>query len=434
VTLAAGHTSAQFTITTKTSSTVKPARLIVVSLAPSPANYTVGPVNSATVTIAGTSGNAAIPVVNIRAGALRNPAGQPAVFTVGIDRALSDELQVNLSYSGNAVQGVDYNPASGLIVIPPGQTSVPVQVPTLDSGIVQNDPALFVTVDPGPGYAVGDPATAGVIIVSETLPKLSIIGGPSAVGQGGGAVFTVVADQAPVKDISVQYTVTGTAKQGQDLEPVTGTVILPAGATTATIPILTLNTNVFFLPTDMIAATYPTRLGEVLVKEGELAPAGTPLFTLTETTVEVTLSASAADRTKLKVGQVVTVQVQGGDASAPGVITELDDTPTTDKETKQQTYKGKVQVRGDLGAADGTPVTIKVVVQERLGALTVPIAAVKQNGSGDDVVRIIDLDNGGKVKEVKVTTGLSEGSYIEIKSGLNAQQVVVVEVDESSKG
>ena len=433
VTLPAGQKTAKFTITTKTSSTVKPARLIVVSLAPSAA-YKVGPVNSATVTIAGTSGNAAIPVVTIRAGALRNPAGQPAVFTIGIDRALSDELQVNVSYSGNAVRGIDYNPAGGLIVIPPGQTSVPVQVPTLDSGIVQNDPALFVTVEPGSGYAVGDPATAGVVIVSETLPKLSIIGGPAAVGQGGGAVFTVVADQAPVKDISVQYTVTGTAKQGQDLEPVTGTVILPVGETTVTIPILTLNTNVFFLPTDMIASTYPTRLGEVLVKEGELAPAGTPLFTLTETTVEVTLSASAADRTKLKVGQVVTVQVQGADASAPGVITELDDTPTTDKETKQQTYKGKVQVRGDLGAADGTPVTIKVVVQERLGALTVPIAAVKQNGSGEDVVRVIDLDNGGKVHEVKVTTGLSEGSYIEIKSGLDAKQVVVVEVDDSGNG
>ena len=73
-------------------------------------------------------------------------------------------------------------------------------------------------------------------------------------------------------------------------------------------------------------------------------------------------------------------------------------------------------------------------MQERLGALTVPIAAVKQNGSGDDVVRVIDLDHGGQVHEVKVTTGLSEGSYIEVKSGLNAKQVVVVEVDQSGKG
>ena len=54
-------------------------------------------------------------------------------------------------------------------------------------------------------------------------------------------------------------------------------------------------------------------------------------------------------------------------------------------------YEGKIQV-GDLGAADGAAVTIKVIVQEEPNAITVPIAAVKQNGSGHDVVRVIDLD------------------------------------------
>jgi multidrug efflux pump subunit AcrA (membrane-fusion protein) len=89
-------------------------------------------------------------------------------------------------------------------------------------------------------------------------------------------------------------------------------------------------------------------------------------------------------------------------------------------------------VKGTLGAADGAPVTIDVVLQERHNALTVPIAAVKQNGDGADVVRVIDLAHGGKVREVIVKTGLSEGSYIEIRSGLNAQQIVVVEIDQTS--
>ena len=73
----------------------------------------------------------------------------------------------------------------------------------------------------------------------------------------------------------MQYTVTGTAQPGKDFEPVTGTVLLPAGADDRRpIPILTLNTNVFFLPTDMIAGTWPTRVGQVFVKEGDIAPAG----------------------------------------------------------------------------------------------------------------------------------------------------------------
>ena len=51
-----------------------------------------------------------------------------------------------------------------------------------------------------------------------------------------------------------------------------------------------------------------------------------------------------------------------------------------------------------------------MVIQEKADVLTVPIAAVKQNGEGEDVVRVIDLDHGGKVTEVPVTTGLTEGS------------------------
>jgi multidrug efflux pump subunit AcrA (membrane-fusion protein) len=81
-----------------------------------------------------------------------------------------------------------------------------------------------------------------------------------------------------------------------------------------------------------------------------------------------------------------------------------------------------------------TPGQYQVITQERLGALTVPIAAVKQDGEGKDVVRVIDLDNGGRVREVQVTTGLTEGSYIEIKSGLKQRDVVVVQLDQNSSG
>jgi hypothetical protein len=388
-------------------------------------------VSTATVTIAATSGNAAIPVVTIRAASLRVPAGQPAQFTIGLDRALSEQLQLSVSYSGNAEAGHDYSPASGLLVVQPGQTTLQVTVPTLDNGQVANNRALFLTIDPSASYIVGDPAIAGSLIVNSTLPKLSIVGGGGSVPSGGGATFTIVADQAPVNDISVQYTVTGTAQQGKDLQPVTGSAILPAGATSVEVSILTLNTNVYFVPTDMIAISGPTKLGQVLVKEGQIIPTGTPLFSLTETNLTVTIDVSAADRTKLKIGQAVTVEVQGGGQSAPGVISQLDDFLTTDKQTQKQTYQGKVQVQGDLGAADGTPVKVKVVIEERLGALTVPIAAVLQNGDGKDVVRVIDLRNGG-TREVVVTTGLTEGSYIEVKSGLQAKDVVVVQIDKKS--
>ena len=45
-------------------------------------------------------------------------------------------------------------------------------------------------------------------------------------------------------------------------------------------------------------------------------------------------------------------------------------------------------------------------------------------------MRVIDLNPGGKVRDVPVVTGLTEGSYIEIKKGLKGDETVIVEVDQ----
>jgi multidrug efflux pump subunit AcrA (membrane-fusion protein) len=91
-------------------------------------------------------------------------------------------------------------------------------------------------------------------------------------------------------------------------------------------------------------------------------------------------------------------------------------------------YEGRIEV-SDLNGADGSAVSISVVDQQVNNALTVPIAAVKQNGVGNDVVRVIDRKS-GKITEVRVTTGLSEGSYIQVKNGIHAGQTVIAEVDQ----
>jgi multidrug efflux pump subunit AcrA (membrane-fusion protein) len=76
-------------------------------------------------------------------------------------------------------------------------------------------------------------------------------------------------------------------------------------------------------------------------------------------------------------------------------------------------------------------VSIDVVDQQATDVLTVPIAAVKQNGSGVDVVRVIDITNGDKITEVPVSTGLTEGSYIQITKGLVGDEKVIVDVNQS---
>ncbi|HEY8215792.1 MAG TPA: Calx-beta domain-containing protein [Acidimicrobiia bacterium] len=424
VTIPDGSSTASFTLKTRSDVAAESTEHAVVSVSPG-AGYAVGNPGAATVAITDGTGK---PVVSLIPGAGRVQEGTPVPFTLGLKQPLNVPLQVFLDYGGTAVPEEDYSPLPGAIIIPAGSTQLPISIPTLNDEQVEDEKVLVVNLDQSKGYKVGNEDGGEVIIDSEDVPEINIVGG-GATSRGGGAGFQIIADQPALEDITVQYTATGTATPGVDIHPLTGTVFLPAGQTVADVPLLTLNTDVVFIPTDMIVAHWPTRVSKVLVDEGDLAPAGTKLFSITEAGFTVTLKANAADRSKLKVGQQVTVQVQGGDRTATGVITELDENATIDPDTKQQTYEGKVQVQGDVGGADGAPVNIDVTLEDRPGVLTVPIAAVKQNGKGQDVVRVIDLAHGGKIVERVVKTGLAEGSFIEIRSGLKGNEVVVVEVD-----
>jgi multidrug efflux pump subunit AcrA (membrane-fusion protein) len=262
---------------------------------------------------------------------------------------------------------------------------------------------------------------------------LTISVNTAAVAQGGAASFVITASQPVVKDTSVNFSVMGTAQAGQDYEPLVGAALLKAGQSQTTVVLQSLRTDVSFEPTDMIVGQWPTAVGQVFVKAGAPAMVGEAILSLTEPDLTVSLQASAANRTLLKVGQPCTVQISGAQTTATGTITELDTTPTdiaasTPGGSSSQVYEGRIEV-SDLSGADGSAVSITVVDQQVKDALTVPIAAVGQNGVGGDTVRVIDRKT-GKVTEVRVTTGLTEGSYIQVKKGVDAGQTVIVEVDQ----
>ena len=432
VTLAAGATSATVSLTTEQTSTIKPNDYIVVSISPNPSQYTVGTSGSTVVTI---NGSLTTPTVTLTSATTYLQKGEPYPVSIGLSQALTQPLTINLSYGGTAQQGLDYTPPAGVLTIPAGQTALSVQIPTVTDNVVEPNRVLTVSLTPSSSYQVGSPSSASVTITSQVVPKLSIAAATGNVAQGGAAAFVITSTQAPAQDTSVNFAVEGTAQPGQNYVPLTGTALLKAGQTSVTVTIQSLQRNITFEPTDMIVGSWPTRVGTVYVKAGQPVTVGTPILSLTEPDLTVTLDSSASNRTQLTVGQDCTVQIDGESSSVSGTITELDSTPTvvaaTAGQPSSQVYEGTIEAPG-LDGADGSAVSITVVTEQKSDALTVPIAAVKQNGTGQDVVRVVDLAHGGRIVEVPVTTGLTEGSYIEIKSGLRAGQTVVVELDSSS--
>ena len=190
------------------------------------------------------------------------------------------------------------------------------------------------------------------------LPELTISVNTSTVAQGGAASFIITASQPVVKATSVNFTVQGTAQPGQDYQPLVGAALLQAGQSQVTVVLQSLRTDVSFEPTDMIVGQWPTDVGQVFVKAGAPATPGEAILSLTEPDLTVSLQASAANRTLLKVGQSCTVQISGALTTAQGTITELDTTPTniasgTPGGSSSQVYEGRIEVSG-LSGADGS--------------------------------------------------------------------------------
>ena len=429
VTLSAGSTSASVTFNTLSTSTIESSRYIVVAITPSPASYSVGSQGTAVVTIAGSS---ALPTVTLSSATSYLQKGQPYEVTISLSEADSAPLTVDLAYGGTAKEGTDYSAPSSSVVVPAGQTSEQLAIPTVTNNVVQSDRTLSVSLVPNAAYDIGTQSSVSVDITSAVVPMLTISANMSTVSQGGSATFTITANQAPVKDTSVNFAVQGTAVPGQSYVPLVGTALLKAGQTQVSVVLQSIQSDVTFQPTDMIIGQWPIRVGQVFVKAGVSVAPGEAILSLTDTNLSVTLQASAADRTKLAVGQHCTVQIAGEQTQGTGTITELDTTPTevTAGGGQSQVYEGTIEV-SDFTGADGSQVSISVVDQQVNDALTVPIAAVKQNGVGDDVVRVIDLSKGGAVSEVPVTTGLTEGSYVQITSGLQLGELVIAGTDQS---
>ena len=350
-----------------------------------------------------------------------------ASFTVETPDALVEDLDIYYEVVGTAEADSDYNLPDGDVTMRSGQETVAITIQIRSDDLVEEDESLTIRLldDPGGEYVVSPRSEATVVVGSDDLPELTLTGG-GLIAEGETAFVTVVADQAPTTDTSVNYSVSGSARAGVDFEVLMGTALLRAGEVSIEIPIRSINDDVVFQPGDMVVAEWPARVGTVSVEEGQFVMRGTPVLTLTEPVFTIKLFASPSNRAKLEVGQEVTVNLDAGDQEVAGVIVELADSVTTGGAS--ETYEGVVDTSEALVGVDGAVVTIDVVVAQAVDAVVVPIAAVLTDG-GEQKVRVVT--RAGVIERRIVETGMLDGAYVEIVSGVSHGEYVILEIDRS---
>ena len=160
------------------------------------------------------------------------------------------------------------------------------------------------------------------------------------------------------------------------------------------------------------------RINKKAAAVGDRAAPGGPLLTTTGSAREVRLKLDVAQSDLAKVGTKVTVNLPDG-GTARGKVASVDRT-VTEEGSDAQSKTPKISVRvtfddpGKVTAFDRSPVTVDIAGEVRADVLTVPVNALLALPGGGFGVQVVE---GGRVREVRVTLGMFGQGRVEISGG-----------------
>ncbi|MBX7208567.1 MAG: PKD domain-containing protein [Verrucomicrobiaceae bacterium] len=253
-TIPADAESLDVVVTPVVDSTAEGPETVTLQLGPG-ASYLVSSPSAATVTI--TDDDTALPKISVAAttpSTLEN-AAQPAAFTISRTGATTSALIVNYALSGTATSGPDFAPLSGTVTIPAGASASVINVTPANDAISESSETVTLTLSTSAADYIIDPtatrATADildddqqVVTVAATDPIASEkdLTVPSAQADTGTFVLTRSGDIS--SPLTVYYAFAGSygsgviALHGVDYEALPGSIVIPAGQTSASITIM----------------------------------------------------------------------------------------------------------------------------------------------------------------------------------------------------
>jgi HlyD family secretion protein len=179
-----------------------------------------------------------------------------------------------------------------------------------------------------------------------------------------------------------------------------------------------ISRSTIYAPTDGLVK-------KVLFEVGEVEVAGEKVVSISSTGSQVEAEISELDIVKISVGQPVEISFDAFPGqNFTGKVISID--PEELDRDGDTYYKVNFSIENTLdGIRSGMSSDIKVNVTTKNGIMTVPsIAMYKRDGK--EYVKILRQ---GKTEEVAIKTGISDGDNLEIISGLNLGDEVVISAD-----
>ena len=221
---------------------------VVLTISPSSTTYTIGTDNAATGTIVDAGVVVDKPTVSVAIGspsAVLEDGAANLVYTFSRTGATTDALTVNYTVGGTASAN-DFTGTSTSVIIPAGESSMPVTVdPTADTVDEGNqNETVILSISANQAYDVSGTAgsATGEIIDDDgaaPLPTVGVAVSPSSVMEDGSAnlVYTFTRTGDPSDSLTVNYTTGGNATAGTDFTGTSSNVTFEQGQSEALVTV-----------------------------------------------------------------------------------------------------------------------------------------------------------------------------------------------------
>jgi len=232
VTIPIGASTATINITALNDGVVEGMELVKLTLA-NDAAY-VPPTSSATLKINDVDINT---VTLVATDAVANENGDPGRFTFTRSGNTSAALNVYYSIGGSALNGVDYQALPGLVTFAAGSATAPVDVLPINDIYGEAAETVSLQIRSGAQYQFSGTGNAVVTINDDgDLPVVAVGASSAQAAEGvsptnGTFLFTTTGTGAG--NITVHYTISGTATSGVDFTALSGTLSISKNGSAA---------------------------------------------------------------------------------------------------------------------------------------------------------------------------------------------------------
>ncbi|MBQ3420437.1 MAG: HlyD family efflux transporter periplasmic adaptor subunit [Romboutsia sp.] len=261
--------------------------------------------------------------------------------------------------------------------------------------------------------------------------SLILIGGLVIATIGIGVLFNngnkknigITEEQVQIKDIKTYYTFSGDvkAKKSESISLNSNTKISEIFVKEG--DIVKEGDKLFKTSSgNLIKANLDGQVSEILVSEDVDYTTGTPLATVINyDKLEVEIKVDEYESNSIEIGDEVDVYVNALDKTVEGKIINLSKNATVVNDVSY--FRCIVELEEAADILVGMSVEVKALKDSAKEAKTIPMSALEFDSDNQAYVYVKNSD--GEIVERMVTIGINDGSLVEIKSGLKANETVL---------